>query len=120
MLGLPVPAPIHHSLAVFGSATAIIIPLTVGILVQPSAGELGKAAVMIGVRLTAGLLVAIGLVVAFDLQGLDRTIMLLLGIAPIGFSTVTFASLEKLDEQLAVTALSLSLSLVLSMVVTVI
>ena len=48
--------------------------------------------------------------------------MLLLGIAPIGFSTVTFASLEKLDEQLAVTALSLSLSLslVLSMVVTVI
>lgn len=46
--------------------------------------------------------------------------MLLLGIAPIGFSTVTFASLENLDERLAVTALSLSLSLglVLSMVVT--
>jgi predicted permease len=122
LLGLPVPAPIHDSLAVFGSATAIIIPLAVGILFQPSAGQLGKAAVMIGVRLTAGLLVAVALIVAFDLQGLDRTIMLLLGIAPIGFSTVTFASLEKLDEQLAVTALSLSLSLslVLSMVVTVI
>lgn len=119
---VPVPTPIHDSLAVFGSATAIIIPLAVGILFQPSAGQFGKAAVMIGVRLAAGMFVAIGLILAFDLQGLDRTIMLLLGVAPIGFSTVTFASLERLDERLAVTALSLSLSLslVLSMVVTVI
>lgn len=122
LLGLRVPAPINDSLAVFGSATAIVIPLAVGILFQPSAGQLGKAALMIGVRLAAGLLVAVGLILAFDLQGLDRTIMLLLGIAPIGFSTVTFASLEKLDEPLAVTglSLSLSLSLVLSMAVTVI
>ncbi len=121
LVGVPVPTPIHDSLAVFGSATAIIIPLAVGILFQPSAGQFGRAAVMIGVRLAAGLLVAVGLILAFDLHGLDRTIMLLLGIAPIGFSTVTFASLEKLDERLAVTALSLSLSLslVLSMVVTV-
>lgn len=122
LLGVPVPTPIHDSLTVFGSATAIIIPLAVGILFQPSAGQFGKAAVMIGVRLVAGMTVALGLILAFDLHGLDRTIMLLLGIAPIGFSTVTFASLEKLDERLAVTALSLSLSLslVLSMVVTVI
>ncbi len=122
LLGVPVPNPIHDSLAVFGSATAIIIPLAVGILFQPSAGQFGKAALMIGVRLAAGMIVALGLILAFDLQGLDRTIMLLLGIAPIGFSTVTFASLEKLDERLAVTALSLSLSLslVLSMVVTVV
>lgn len=122
LIAVPVPAPIHDSLAVFGAATGFIIPLAVGILFQPSGGQVGKAAVMVGVRLAAGLLVAVGLVLAFDLQGLDRTIMLLLGIAPIGFSTVTFASLEKLDEQLAVTALSLSLSLslVLSMVVTVI
>ena len=122
LLGVTVPTPIHDSLAVFGSATAVIIPLAVGILFQPSAGQLGKAAVVIGVRLAAGLVVAVGLILAFDLHGLDRTIMLLLGIAPIGFSTVTFASMEKLDERLAVTALSLSLvlSLVLSMVVTVI
>jgi predicted permease len=122
LIGVDVPAPIHDSLSVFGAATGFIIPLAVGILFQPSGGQLGKAAVMIGVRLTAGLLVAVGLILAFDLQGLDRTIMLLLGVAPIGFSTVTFASLEKLDDQLAVTALSLSLSLslVLSMAVTLI
>lgn len=120
LLGVPVPAPVHDALGVFGSATAIIIPLAVGILFRPASAQLGRAAVIIGVRLAAGLLVAIGLILLFDLQGLDRTIMLLLGIAPIGFSTVTFASLENLDERLAVTALSLSLSLglVLSMVVT--
>lgn len=120
LLGVPVPAPVHDALAVFGSATAIIIPLAVGILFRPASAQLGRAAVIIGVRLAAGLLVAIGLILLFDLQGLDRTIMLLLGIAPIGFSTVTFASLENLDERLAVTALSLSLcvGLVLSMVVT--
>ncbi len=122
LIGVEVPAPIHDSLAVFGGATGVIIPLAVGILFQPSGGPIGRAIVAVGVRLAAGLLVAVGLILAFDLQGIDRTIMLLLGIAPIGFSVVTFASLEKLDEQLAVTILSvsLSLSLVLSMIVTVI
>lgn len=122
LVGLPVATPIHDSLAVFGAATGFIIPLAVGILFQPGGGPVRKAALMMGVKLAAGLIVAAGLILAFDLQGLDRTIMLLLGVAPIGFSTVTFASLEKLDDQLAVTALSLSLSLslVLSMVVTVI
>lgn len=119
LAGVSVPVPVHDSLALFGAATTFIIPLAVGILFEPTGGELGKAALIVGVRLTAGLLVAVGLILAFDLQGIDRTIMLLLGIAPIGFSTVTFASLERLDERSrsASLSLSLSLSLVLSMVV---
>jgi predicted permease len=51
--------------------------------------------------------------------GVDRTVVLLLGVAPVGSSTVTFAVLEKLDIRLAVNALSLSLalSLVLSVAI---
>jgi predicted permease len=50
---------------------------------------------------------------------MDRTIILLLGVAPVAFVTVTFASLENLDVDLATAVLSLSLaaSLVLSLAV---
>jgi predicted permease len=58
-------------------------------------------------------------VLAFGLAGIDRTIVLLLIVAPVGFASVTFASLEKLDVRLATSALSLSMvfSLVLSIVI---
>ena len=51
---------------------------------------------------------------------MDRTILLLLAVAPIGFVTVTFASLERLAVRLAGNALSLSMvgSFVLSFLVT--
>jgi predicted permease len=59
-------------------------------------------------------------VLVFRLDGIDRTVILLIGVAPVGFVSVTFASLENLDVRLAVNALSLSLvsSLVLSLGIT--
>ena len=53
------------------------------------------------------------------LHGIDRTIILLLGVAPLAFASVTFASLENLDVRLATSALSLSLatSMILSLLI---
>lgn len=65
----------------------------------------------------SAVLVVAAVVAVFGLTGADRSVLRLLGVAPVGFVTVTFASLEGLDVQLATAALSLSLpvSLVLSL-----
>jgi hypothetical protein len=117
--GLALPGPVTALVDVFGSATALLIPLGIGILFAPVGGELRRAAIAVASRMGSGLVVGIAVVLIFGLDGMDRSIMLLIAVAPAAFVTVTFASLENLDVRLATTTLSLSLatSFVLSLVV---
>ena len=50
-------------------------------------------------------------VLVFGLTGTDRTVLLLMGIAPTPFFIVAFATMERLDVRLTVTTLSLSMLL---------
>jgi predicted permease len=113
LTGVHVPAAVTGPATLFGSAVPVLLPLGVGILFDPLGGDLRRAAVVVGTRLASGLSVGAAVVLAFDLDGVDRTVILLFSVAPTAFSTVTFASLEDLDVGLATTALSLSLVLAL-------
>jgi malate permease and related proteins len=117
--GMTVPAALSEPLTRFGMATAVLIPIGVGILFDPLSGELRQAGLVVATRLATGMLVAVSIVVLLGLSGVDRTVILLIGSAPLVFSVVTFASLENLDVPLATSALSLSLlvSLVLSLAI---
>jgi predicted permease len=118
-MGLELPQTVTDVADTFGSATGVLISLGIGVLFAPAWTELRRASLVVGTRLGTGLVVGVTIVVLFGLDGADRTIMLLLSVAPLAFVTVTFASLENLDVRLATSALSLSLatSLVLFLVV---
>jgi len=118
LTGVEVPAAIADPATRFGSATAVLIPLGVGILFDPLGGPVGKAALIVATRLVSGL-VPMAILLLVGLHGPDRTIILLLGVAPLAFASVTFASLENLDVRLATSALSLSLatSMILSLLI---
>jgi len=120
LIGVPVPSSISGAIGLFATTTAVLISLAVGILFEPPGKGVGKAALIVGIRLVTGLAVAIAFVLIFRLQGIDRTVILLMGVAPLAFVSVTFASLENLEVRLAVNALSLSLvsGLVLSLGIT--
>jgi predicted permease len=120
VMSLEVPDAVERALDPFATATATIISIAVGIMLAFPREEVWKAAAIVAARLGSGLLVGVLLVVALGLDGMDRTILLLLAVAPVGFVTVTFASLERLDVRLAANALSLSMvgSFVLSFAVT--
>jgi hypothetical protein len=60
-------------------------------------------------RLGTSLLIGVGIIALFDLTGVERAVLLALCVAPVGFNTVTFASLENLDVRLATGTTSLSL-----------
>lgn len=117
--GLPPPGTLLDTARPFADAVPVLLSLAIGIMFAPVTGELRRAAMIVATRLGTALSIAVLIIVIFDLEGIDRTIMLLLGVAPIGTVTVTFASLERLDVRLATSALSLSLavSVVLSLAV---
>jgi predicted permease len=119
LTGVPVPSAISAVTTMFGSATALLIPLGVGILFTPVHGHLRRVALIVGTRLFTTLAIGVAIVLIFGLTGVDRAIMLLLSVAPVAFVTVTFSSLENLDVELATAALSVSLvaSLVLSLAI---
>jgi len=79
----------------------------------------GKAALIFAGRLTSAMAVAVTVILIFGLTGADRTILLLMAIAPTPFFIVAFATLEDLDVRLTVNTLSLSMltSLPLALVV---
>lgn len=120
--GVDVPSIIAEPVTTVGAVTPVLIPIGVGILFDPIGNGIRTAALMVATRLTTGLAVAIALVSLLGLSGIDRTVLLLIGVAPVIFSGVAFASLENLDIRLATTALSMSLvvSVVLSLLVIVI
>jgi predicted permease len=119
LAGRHVPTVITSAIATFGSATPVLIFVALGILFEPLDKGLRRAAVIVGTRLAIGLAVAAAIVLIFGLEGVDRTVVLLLGVSPVAFNSVIFASLENLDVRLALNALSLSLvtSLILSVVI---
>jgi predicted permease len=107
--GLHVPAVIADPLAVFAGATGLLMAIGVGIRFQPPGKGSGKAALVFAGRLVSALAVAIAFVLILGLRGPDRTVLLLMGVAPTPFFIVAFATLENLDVRLTVNVLSLAM-----------
>ena len=106
--GLHVPVVIADPLAVFAGATGSCWRSVSGSASNSREGA-GKAALVFAGRLVSALAVAVALVLILGLTGPDRTVMLLLGVAPTPFFIVAFATMENLDVRLTVNVLSLSM-----------
>jgi predicted permease len=115
--GLEVPAAVAEPVGKVGAVTSVLIPVGIGLLFDPAGNGLRLPAAMVGTRMVSAIVVAGTLAFLPGLSRMDRTVLLLIGVAPIVFAAVAFASLEKLDVDLATRALSLSL--LVSVVVTV-
>ena len=107
--GLHVPAAIADPIATIGTATGILMAIGVGIRFEPPGQGVGKAALIHAGRLTSAMGVAVAIVLIFGLTGADRTVLLLMGVAPTPFFIVAFATMERLDVRLTVNTLSLSM-----------
>jgi hypothetical protein len=114
----PMPA-VQHLIDAFGAPTSFLVTIGIGMLLVIERAEMRVSAWAIATRLGTSLLIGLVLIAVFDLTGLERAVLLTLCVAPVGFNTVTFASLENLDLRLATgtTSLSLATSLVLVPVV---
>lgn len=117
--GAPVPRALQVVIDAFALPTAFLVTIGIGMLLVLERDEVRVGMVAIATRLATSLLIGIGIVTLFGLDGIERAVLLTLCVAPVGFNTVTFATLEDLDVRLATGTASLSLvaSLVLVPVV---
>jgi predicted permease len=111
--------PVEQVIQFFGAPTGFLLTIGIGMLLVLERSDVRLSAWAFATRLGTSLLIGLALIAAFGLTGVERAVLLAVSVAPVGFNTLTFASLENLDLRLATGATSLSLvvSLVLVPVV---
>lgn len=92
-----------------GLLVAPLFMISLGIYFDPKIVKLGPTLSAIGIRMVLGTLIGFLLAGMFNLEGVNREILILLAASPIGINTITFASLENLDRELAASIVSLGL-----------
>lgn len=106
LTGLPMPVVASQFFRQLGNLTIPLLMLAIGIYFRPNLQRIYPILTAILIRSGIGLLLGFLLAELFGLEGLTRTIVLLGSSAPIGFNTLTFASLEKLDKEFAASLVS--------------
>ncbi len=106
---MELPELVSDTLHLFGSAAVLLVMIALGIHFRPRFLLPLPAALAIALRVVLGVGIALMLVVLFDLQGLDRVLVLLGAMAPVGFNVLVFAAREGLDSELAASVVSLNL-----------
>lgn len=109
LLSLQLPLALNNFLEAIGSLTVPLITIALGIYFNPKIVKFVPLSLGVFMRSGFGLLMGLVLVRLFGLGGLSKTVVLLGAAAPVGFMTITFAALEKLDADFASSLVSLSM-----------
>lgn len=106
---LALPDALTSALHTFGSAAVLLVMISLGVHFRPRLTLPMPAVLAIALRVVLGSGIALAFVVLFDLQGLDRLLVLIGGMAPVGFNVLVFSAREGLDNDLAATIVSMNL-----------
>ena len=109
VLGLKLPAILQHSLEPIAMMTGPLVLVGLGIVCSLAIKPLLLGWPAILLRMVGGLGLAWAIALMLGLEGQERAIVLMAGAAPVGFNTITLASLAKLDVELASALASASL-----------
>jgi len=90
--------------------TGPLIFLALGFIFNFKVLHLGASLIALFARIGIGIIIGLTIVNVFGLQGIDKLTMMLLAASPIGINTITFASLENLDEEYAASIVSIGLA----------
>ncbi len=97
---------------IFDLLGALLTPLlmiSIGVYFNPRFQNLLPAVSVVGIRMGLGLILGILAVIVLNLDDLSNKIIIISTAAPVGFNTLTFASLEDLDREFAANVLSISI-----------
>lgn len=86
-----------------------LIMLSLGIYFTPRFTPFKPMITAVILRMGVGFLLGLVFIELFGFEGLNKKIVLLCSMAPVGFNTIVFASLEKLDKQFAAGVVSLGI-----------
>jgi predicted permease len=116
LTGWTLPDAVANALALGGRTILLLVVLALGVLFDVTLLRSARLAYTLALRMVLGVLLAAACVGVFRLEGSLQSVVLLGGLAPIGFSAVAIANREKLDRELAASAASMSVLLALAYV----
>ncbi len=99
----PMPA---HLLQILGDLTIPLIMIALGIFFNLKLIKPGPVFAGLFIRIGIGFLIGWIFCLALGLEGLIKTIVLIGSSAPVGFNSIIFASMEKLDKEYAASMVS--------------
>jgi malate permease and related proteins len=106
LLHVRIPSTIDSFLKITGDTAIPFLMLALGLFFNPKLVRLKVTFSVLLIRFAGGLLLGLLLSAIFRLQGLSKIIVILGAASPVGFNTLTFASLEELDKPLAASLVS--------------
>ena len=110
-LQISMPAIANNILSPLGSATTPLVLIAVGISFTTAGLSHSLTIATILLRMLLGLVVGLFVIWVFGFQGLTAAVVAVSAAAPIGFSSVSLASVGKLDTEQAAAALSVSVAI---------
>jgi predicted permease len=109
--GVTIHPALESFLALVGNLMIPLVMLSLGIYFSPRLVRVPLLLAVLAIRSGGGFALALVMCVVFGLDGLTRSVVLVCGAAPVGFNTLVFASLTKLDIEFAASLLSVSIAL---------
>jgi hypothetical protein len=105
----PLPGVLTATFSLLGSIVVPLMMLALGAYFSWTIKQLPLVLTSISLRMIGGGFLGFLFVSLFSLEGMVRFVVLLCSIAPVGFNTLVFSSLEKLDKEFAAQVVSLAL-----------
>lgn len=107
--GVTLPEVVAELLKLLGSTLIPLYMISLGIRFNLRVVNLKALVSVIAIRMLLGVLLGFIFVSLFRLEGLNRMVVLVGSSAPVGLTTLTFATMEKLDTEFAASLVSVSL-----------
>lgn len=114
--GITLESTVHQVILLISGLTVPLIMLSLGIYFTPGLKGLSKEVVAVVIRMFFGLLLGYAFATILGLEGVTRAVVIIGAGAPIGYNSLTFSKLEKLDEEFAARAISLSILVALILI----
>lgn len=106
LLGIRLPGIAVNFLQLLGNLAVPLSLFSLGLYFNPYLEKVNGILPGIALRMALGLLLGIILGYLFGLKGIDRTVIILLSAAPVGYNTITFSTMENLDKEFAANLVS--------------
>jgi predicted permease len=99
----------HGFLKMAGSLTIPLLLLSVGAFFELKILKFKALSLAILIRMGLGMIIGWGLTSLLGLEGIIRNVVILATATPVGYNTLIFSSLEKLDTEFAASLVSISI-----------
>lgn len=98
---ISLPVVIKDTLDLIGKPLIFLLLVSLGLYFEPKLNKIGPLLGAIFIRIGVGLIAGFLMVEIFNLEGLNRVVVLISSIMPAGYNTLVFAAKERLDEDFA-------------------